>query len=151
MRRLLGMLVGLALIGCGDNGAEMTQPTDTTTTTTTTEPEPSAETLSVRVVSEIVGLGCTRTAIIGNGSRLEVRGDDETLGVGTWQLTEGASSCDWTAEADEVPADRGFYRLLGDGEELVTVSRDELESLDWAVELFIDINRRVELEDVDDP
>lgn len=123
----------LVLTACGSSNGdgEEDQAGDTTTT------EAATEDLTVRLVAEIVGLGCTRTAPVGNGSQLVVLDADGTrIGVGEFQLSpglvKGEDTCDWTATVDDLPADVGLVVLEGDRQELATVDPAEH---DWAVEL----------------
>jgi hypothetical protein len=138
MKRAL-LVVALLVAGCGDDS-------DTAATTTTTEAAPAVETLEVRVVADRSGLGCSGVSPVGNGDRLEVRADDLTAGVGTFQLSPGAEACDWTASADDLPADADFYRLLGDGTEMMTLSRAEMEERGWRIELRARVDRSIQLE-----
>lgn len=117
--------------GGGDESAEAT--------------EPATETLWVRVTAEKVGLGCVTTMErarrsgldVGNDSRLTVRdGDGTALGTGTFNLSPGAETCDWTAEVADVPADVDFYEL-DVGATLATLSRSEVESARWRVDLHV--------------
>lgn len=89
--------------------------------------------LTVRVVAENPGLGCTGTAPIGNGSQLVVLDAvGDRLGVGTFDLTPGADVCDWTATVEDLPANTGLVVLEGDRDELITV---DLSTHGWLVEL----------------
>lgn len=114
--------------GCGGDDL---QAGSTTTT------EAATQEVTVHLVADIVGLGCTATAPVGNGSQMVVLGPDGTrLGVGTFELspglTPGEDTCDWTATADGIPADFDVYVIEGDGVELATV---DLEQSGWTVEL----------------
>lgn len=105
---------GVLLAGCGGDSE--------TPAATSTTAAPEVEELTVQVVAEQVGLGCTSTAPVGNGSQLVVldAGGDR-VGVGTFGPTPGSKICDWTATVEDVPADVGLVVLEGDRVELVTV------------------------------
>lgn len=113
------------LVACGSS-SDSTAPstsstTETTDTTTTTAP---AVTIKVRVVVEHAGFGCTGDSpISGTGSRLVVKDEKGTaLDTGTFALSPGAKSCDWTATV-AVPGDSSLIVLAGNQGELATLER----------------------------
>lgn len=131
-RILLALLLTVAACSSDDDP-------ETAEATTTTEAA-AAETVTVRLVAEVVGLSCAGTTPIGNGSQLVILDPAGTrLGVGTFQLspglTPGVDTCDWTAEVPDVEPGHDLYVLEADGEELATV---DLVEADWQVVLLAD-------------
>jgi hypothetical protein len=124
-------LATVVLAACDDD--DDSEPTATTT--------PVTETLTVRVTAEVVGFGCMQSPVF-NDSRLTVDDQDgRVIGSGVFSLspglTEGVDTCDFTAEVKELRADAGFYVLDVDGDELVTLSRSEIERDDWSIRLHV--------------
>jgi hypothetical protein len=109
---LLGPL--LVLAACGRGEADAPPPTS----------QPLA--ITVRVTAQRAGFGCTATnPIEGTGSRLVVSDSSGTrVAVGTFELSEGAESCDWTTKVT-IPEPGGLLTLTGSGGELATVAPDD--------------------------
>jgi hypothetical protein len=124
---------------CSNGDGEKADGEKAEQTTTTVTP---MEDVTVRVVAQIVGLGCTGTAPVGKGSQLVVLDPSGTrLGIGTFDLSPGlvfgVDTCDWTAVVEDVPADFDVYVLEGDGEELATV---DLAAMGWSVDLVAGVS-----------
>lgn len=135
----------LVLAACGGNG-EQADTTTTTTTTTTTEATATTvetRTVTVRVTGEVLFSGCAQAMDrsdldIGNGARVTLEdGTGETLGVGTFQPTDGAESCDWSATIPGVPSDRDFYRATA-GNEVITMDRRDMGRRSWRMVVHVD-------------
>jgi len=118
----IAIALTLTLAGCGGDSGE--SGGDTTSAT-----EQNTIDITVRVVSQQVGLGCTSTSVIGNGSQLVIEdGAGTKLAIGEWQLTPKVETCDWTADAFEVP-EAELHTIVGDGQEMGTVAFDDLGGL----------------------
>lgn len=129
------LLAVVLVAGCSDDGDSEAGGSDAAAVETTA---PETVDVTVRLVAEQVGLGCSRTAPIGNDSQLVILDPSGTrLGVGTFQLspglTKGVDTCDWTAVAREIDPSYNLYVIEGDGQELATV---DLAERDWKVELL---------------
>lgn len=133
-RAMPGVFVCLALLtSCGQDSEEVAEPggdgffAGVTTTTGAPEPAPTVA-VTVRVSAEVVGSGhCTQTPVR-RSSQLVVEDEHRNrVGTGDFGSTPGHSGCDYTAEVT-VPGDVARYTLIGDGSELATIERSDIEA-----------------------
>jgi hypothetical protein len=84
--------------------------------------------LTVQVVADKVGIGCTYPMpVAGNGDTIVVSDTEgAVLGTGALQATDPRVSCDWRASIGSVP-EADFYIISnGAGERLATIAASEV-------------------------
>lgn len=144
----IGVLVALVVGGAACGGGEGGPRPDASA-------EPTTKNLTVRVVADQSGFGCTQSTErsgtdVGSGGRLTVKDEaGDVVGTGTFDLSPGlefgVDICDWTAVAAEVDDSAEFYSLESGGE-LATVSASELGASGWRVTLYIGVDGTVQIQ-----
>lgn len=80
--------------------------------------------------------GCYNSPVL-TGNQLIVKDQKgAVLGTGTFALSAGADSCDWTGTVEDIP-EMPFYEIYSDGTSLQTVPLSDMQQDDWDIKMLV--------------